>query len=320
MDALAVGDALEDFACPACASERLVAIGEGVGCEACDRTFPTRGGVIDFVVTERLNATSRREHTANAVDLDSAKAIRRRVRKGAGNPMLMAQMRRSLGAVERLMAGYGADRTLISLGSGSGFELPLLLERRPFRRVYSSDLAWTSTALVPTVVRSFDGALGLFAADFDHLPIRRRSEHVGFVFLALHHADDPHETLERLLEHFDTLVLVEPITNRFVEVLARLGLARRMEYSGTRPQWLSVLRLKEIARGHGFVLRVETWWELPRDAVPKRVRRSRHGWRPLVALVEGVSRLTAPARFGSMGAIGFERSPAGGTASARLSR
>ncbi len=308
MDLLVAGDRLEDFVCPACSSDRLRDVADAVSCDACERTFPHRQGVVDYVLEDRLDATSAREHTSNAIDLDSEKAVKRRVRKGERNPMLMAQMRRSMRAAHRLMAGVGPERTLVSLGSGSGFELPLLLEHRTFALVYSSDLAWTSTALVPDVTRHLDGTLSLFAADFDHLPIRRRADHVGFVFLALHHADDPHLSLERLLaRNFDSLVLVEPITNRLVDALAHLGLARRVEYSGIRPEWLDVGRLRQIARTHGYAMCIETWWEVPRNVLPRRVRAWGYVWRPLVAVVEVLSLATRPFRFGSMAAIRFER-------------
>ena len=231
MRVLATADCLADFVCPACGSERLRDAQDAVACNACTRSFPRRHGVVDFVVDDALDATGARERAANAVALASAKAVRRKLRKSkAPYPMLLAQMLRSIRAADRLMQGFGADRTLVSLGSGSGFELPLLRERRSFARVYSSDLAWSATALAPEALSDLEGDLGLFAADFDHVPIARRADAIGFVFLALHHAEDPHASLARLLErNFHDLVVVEPLDNWLVEILARLGLARRVE-------------------------------------------------------------------------------------------
>jgi hypothetical protein len=313
MRVLATSDCLADFVCPACRSEALRAGEDAVGCDACGRSFPSHRGVVDYVIADELDATGAREYVANAIDLDSAKTVRRRLRKAKRtNPMLLAQMRRSIGAVDRLMAGYGPDRTLVSLGSGFGFELPLLLERRRFARVLSSDIAWSSTALVPEVTAGVDGELVLFAADFDHVPLARRADRVGLVFLALHHAEDPHRSLAGLLEHnFDHLVLVEPLNNWLVDVLARLGLARRIEYSGTRPQWLDARRMREIARAQGFEMRIEAWWEIPRNLLPRRLRKSRFAWRPLFVAVEGVSRVLGRFGFGSMAAIGFRRQDSG---------
>jgi hypothetical protein len=313
MRLLATSECLADFVCPACRSERLTEREDAVACEACGRSFPSHRGVVDFVIAAELDATGAREHVANAIELDSAKAVRRKLRKATRtNPMLLAQMRRSIGAIDRLMAGADADRTLVSLGSGFGFELPLLLARRRFARVYSSDIAWSATALVPEVTQHCDGDLALFAADFDHVPLARRDDRIGLVFLALHHAEDPHASLARLLEHtFDHLVLVEPLNNWLVEILARLGLARRVEYSGTRPQWLDARRMREIARAHGFEMRIETWWEIPRNVLPRRVRNSTIAWRPLFVAVEAISYALRPLRFGSMAAIAFRRQDAG---------
>lgn len=308
MRPLTLGARIEDLRCAACASQRLRDEFEEVVCERCARRFPCRQGVIDFVLVDALDATSREEHAANAVDLESQRAVRRRVDKGERNAILMAQMHYSIGAVERLLDWRPHGHTLVSLGSGSGFELRLLLACRAFERVYSSDLAWSTTALVPEVLRELDGDLGLFAADFDHCPVGSSEERLGLVFLALHHAEDPHRSLAGLLErNFDQLVIVEPITNWLVELLARAGLARRVEYSGIRPQWLDVCRMRRIARSHGCTMRIETWWELPRDAIPSRLRRSRHAWRLPLALIALWSRLTRPLYFGSMAAVRFDR-------------
>ena len=308
MELLSLEHCLADLMCPACGSTELSAGSEAVTCPGCGRSFPCQRGIVDFVLPEALTPDGRRERVTNAVDLASEKAVRRRVKKGERNPFLVAQTRRSMRAVERLMASYGNERTLVSVGSGSGYELRALLERRRFGRVYSSDLAWSATALVPELTKAFDGRLGLFAADFDHLPVRRQPGQVGFVYLALHHSPDPHRSLARLLErNFDELVMVEPLTNWLVEVLARLRLARRIEYSGAAPQWLRLRRLRRIAREHGHGLRVETWWEIPRDQLPRRLRRSRRAWWPLFALVEGISWLTRPFNMGSMAAIRLSR-------------
>ncbi len=318
MDLLAPADCLDDFVCPACRSDELIATGDAVLCPACERRFPCRRGVVDFVLPDELDATGAREHVANAIELDSTEAVRRKLRKSRKpSPMLLAQMRRSIRAVDRLMAGHDPSRTIVSLGSGFGFELPLLFERRRFVRVYSSDLAWSSTALVPEVVQDLEGELGLFAADFDHVPMAKRPERIGFVFLALHHVEDPHATLAALLERFDDLVLIEPLDNWLVAILARLGLARRVEYSGTRPRWLSVRRMRAIARARGFEMRMETWWEIPRDMLPRRLRRSRVAWWPLYAAVEAVSYVLRPLRFGSMAAIRFTSIEAGQRAGRR---
>jgi len=306
---LAPGERTEGLRCPACTSERLRDDVAAVVCERCSRCFPSRRDVIDFVGVDLLDPTSREEHVANAVDLASEKAVRRRIAKGERNPILMAQMGHSVRAAQRLLDWRPHGRSLVSLGSGTGFELRLLLlGRRRFERVYSSDLAWSNTALAPQVLRELDGNLGLFAADFEHCPVRRDTGHVGLVFLALHHAEDPHRALSSLLErNFDQLVIVEPITNWLVELLARAGLARRVEYSGIRPQWLDVRRMRRIARANGCAMRIETWWELPRDALPDRVRRSAGAWRAPLALPAAWSRLTAPAHFGSMAAVRFAR-------------
>lgn len=306
MRTLAPEEWLADVACPAC--DGLVAPDPaGARCEACARIFPTREGVVDFVVVEALDEDGRREHAANAVDLASSRAVRRRLRKGENNPFLMAQARRGVRAAAAFMPA-GGDRTLVSLGSGTAFELRVLLGMRSFRRVFSTDIAWSTTALVPQVTAPFEGDLGTFAADFDRFPLRRDPDVTGFLYLALHHAPDPHATLGRLLDRsFDDLVMVEPVTNRLVALLARLGLAQRVEYSGLRPVWLDLREVRRVAHERGYEVQVETWWEIPRDRVPRRLRTSAHGWRPLYVLGEAFSAALRPLRLGSMAAIRVHR-------------
>jgi uncharacterized protein YbaR (Trm112 family) len=312
MRVLAPSDCLADLICPACRSDRLRADESAIVCENCERAFPCRRGVADYVIPDQLDASGARRRAANAVELDSEKAVRRRLRRAtAGNPLVRAQTRRSMRVVDKFMSGYGRRWTLVSLGSGPGFELPLLFERHTFARVYSSDIAWSSTSLVPQIMHCYRGELGLFAADFEHIPLTRRDDLVGFVFLALHRAADPHRSLAAMLEQtFDHLVLVEPLSNPLVELLDRVRLACVPGYRATCPQRLQPRRMQEIAREHGFEMRMETWWEVPRWMLPRRVRKSRYGWVPLFLLGEAVSRALRERGLGTMAAVHFRR-PAG---------
>jgi SAM-dependent methyltransferase len=306
MRVLEPSECVDELVCTACRSPALAFVDGQVQCAACRTRFDCLRGVIDFVDRDRLDADTLREEQANSVALENPKAVRRRLRKGKSG-FLAAQTRRCMRSVLRLLEPYDETHTLISVGSGSGYELRALLGRRRFRRVYSSDLAWSATALVPQMLADAEGTLGLFAADFQRLPIQRRSDRVGLCYLALHHAPDPHHALSLLLERFDQLVMVEPVTNWLVKLLARFGQARRIEYSGVEPEWLDIGRMRKLADDLGFAFEVETWWEIPRLRLPRRVREDRRLWWPLFALVEGISQLTRPLRFGSMAAVRFRR-------------
>ena len=133
-------------------------------------SIPLPQRVLDFVEPAGLDDEAAREHAANAVALDSPRKVQRRIEKGLRNPLLEAQTKRNVDVLVRLLAPYDASWALVSLGSGSGFELRALLSARAFDPVYSSDLAWSATSLVPQAVEPFEGRLGLFAADFAALP------------------------------------------------------------------------------------------------------------------------------------------------------
>jgi CBS domain-containing protein len=131
----------------------------------------------------------------------------------------------------------------------------------------------------------------------------------GLVFQALHHAPDAHAALATLLDHnFDDLVIVEPLTNRLFGVLARFDLVQRVEYTGTRPDWLDLRRITEIATTRGYAVSSNTWWEIPpyfsRDWLNARPAL----WHGFYQLVDGFSRTTNLVRFGSMAAVHLARS------------
>jgi hypothetical protein len=148
----------------------------------------------------------------------------------------------------------------------------------------------------------------VFASSFERAPIAKRPGTIGLVFQALHHAPDAHEALETLLDHcFDDLVIVEPLTNPLFKVLARYDLVQRVEYSGTRPDWLDLSRIDAIAESRGYEVTARTWWEVPPYFSPKWLGERPWLWRRFYRVVDGISRATNIASFGSMGAIKLAR-------------
>lgn len=309
MRLLALADMLDDLRCPACNGALHAGLSDdrAVECVGCGRGYPRRHGVVDFILHERLDATARAELEGNRLDLDDPAVVRQAALKGQDNPVTMWQMTRTARILDRMMACYPPRTLLCALGAGTGFDLQLVLARRRFDRVLASDIAMEKAAMVPASLAGFDGALGVFAGTFSECPLRPRPGTLGLVFQALHHARDPHATLDGLLERtFDDLIIVEPLTNWLVETLASLGLARRPEYSGLHPQWLQWGRVRRDAARRGRLVQCVTWWELPPWCSPPWLRLRPHLWRPMCAAADGLSRLTDLARFGCMAAIHFK--------------
>jgi hypothetical protein len=128
------------------------------------------------------------------------------------------------------------------------------------------------------------------------------------VFQALHHAPDSHVALETLLDHnFDDLVIVEPITNPPLGLLAKFDLVQRVEYSGTRPDWMSLPRVKKLAEQRGYRIAWQTWWEIPPYFAKPWLEKHPMVIKSFGGFVDAVSRVTNIVRFGSMAAIRLER-------------
>jgi hypothetical protein len=198
-------------------------------------------------------------------------------------------------------------RTLTALGAGHGFDLLLLLRRRSFERVFASDISSAATSMIDRALAQFPGELGLFASEFGRCPVPKRPGSVGLVFQALHHAPDAHAALATLLDHnFDDLVVVEPCTNPPLGVLAKLDLVQRVEYTGTRPDWISIPRVEAIAQERGYAIAAQTWWEIPPYFV-HWLRNLPKLWGPTYSFFDVVSRATNVIKFGSMAAVHLTR-------------
>ncbi|MBA3499387.1 MAG: hypothetical protein H0T65_03385 [Deltaproteobacteria bacterium] len=174
--------------------------------------------------------------------------------------------------------------------------------------MFASDISPGATALIARALETYDGELGLFASEFGRCPVPKRAGNIGLVFQALHHAPDAHAALATLLDHnFDDLVVVEPVTNPPLGVLAKFDLAQRVEYSGTRPDWLHLGRVKELATTRGYKVASQTWWEIPPYFAKPWLHERPWATRSFGGMFDAVSRVTNVMRFGSMAAIHLER-------------
>lgn len=286
----------------------LEAHDDSIGCEHCKRHFPIRHGVIDFVLYDQLSESERRELKAMTLTLNPDK-LRWFVEKENWDKIQTHFLMRGIRKAANYLVKYARPgKTLVTLGSGTGFELRALTNILPFDNIISSDISWTAAHVIAMSVKERTGYLGLFATDFDRCPIKRSSNTIGFVFEALHHADNVHGAIENLLtNNFDHLVIVEPTRNWFVNALSHVGLAMRVEYSGLKPDWINLRTVRSIARRRGYRVDVTTWWPFPDSLVPKWFKKSNFLITLLCAGVDGISCITNYFKFGAMSAIHFEK-------------
>ncbi len=207
--------------------------------------------------------------------------------------------------VERLIINYSSDTTLYCLGSGTGFEIKALCPRKKFKRIYSSDISMSALTIGLQVLEPIEGDLGLFVSEFGRTPVQKKAGDLGLVFQALHHTADIHESVECILKHnFTDLIIVEPTTNWLVEILAFFGLAKRKEYSGLQPSWMNLGLIKKIAAQHKFNTQIYTWWEFP-PGIANIFDRNRYLAKIACHVVDFISIITGYFKFGSMSAVLF---------------
>jgi hypothetical protein len=290
--------------CPLCRGGALQVVTGGLQCVGCSRSYlESDRGVISFLIDEQLSETNRNEIKGNTFD---AEWEEKQLDKESWHPVLTQQMEWAVEVVARMLP-EAAD--LYALGTGYGFDLRLLLRRRRFDRVFASDISPAATSFLGRALEEFSGTLGVFASEFERCPVPKRPGSLGLVFQALHHASDAHVALTTLLDHnFDDLMIVEPCTNPPLGVLARFDLVQRVEYTGTRPDWISLPRVRSLAKERGYRIASQTWWEIP-PFIAVWLQHRPSFWRPCNQMFEAVSRATNLIKFGSMAAVHLTREP-----------
>jgi uncharacterized protein YbaR (Trm112 family) len=302
MQPMTPSELADALTCPLCRGGRLEIVEGSISCLRCARTYPaTDRGIVSFLLDEHLDQTNRNEIKGNTFNQEWEEKL---LHKESWHPLHTRQMRWVAEVVERMLP---QARDLYALGAGHGFDLKLILRRRSFERVFASDISPAATSMIGRALAEFPGKLGVFVSEFGRCPVAKSAGGLGLVFQALHHASDAHAALETLLDHsFDDLLVVEPITNPPLGLLARYDLVQRVEYTGTRPDWLSLPRVREIAQSRGYKMALQTWWEIPPYFI------TLFGRRPLLSascyhLFDGVSRATNTIKFGSQAAIHLTR-------------
>ena len=303
MKLMSINELTDRLICPMCRGGRLsyISNSHAIRCLDCCQIYSTNHGVVSFLVREELNEININEieaysHQENLIDV---------MPKEEWSDLNTHQMKFVAKIVDQMLPKVDE---LYALGAGSGFDLRFLLQRRSFKRIFASDISPIATKLIEQSLTNYHGQLGLFASKFGRCPVPKQPGVAGLVFQALHHSQNSHAALAALLDHnFNNLVIVEPVTNPILGFFAKLGLVQRVEYSGTRPDWLHLPRVKELATKRGYKVASQTWWEIPAYLSPDWLNNYPSIWRPFYNLVEKISHGTNSIRFGSMAAVRFKR-------------
>lgn len=300
---------LSDLTCSACREPALSYCDANtvktIVCNKCGRRFPCYGPIIDFLLQDCLDQTNLNELKGNEYDIENPDVVEHMSNKDKWSSIYGHSLMYAVDIIERLIINYSSDTTLYCLGSGTGFEIKALCTRKQFRRIYSSDISRSALTIALQVLEPLDGDLGLFVSEFSHTPVQKQSGNLGLVFQALHHTTDIHKSVECLLKHnFTDLIIVEPTTNWLVEILAYFGLAKRKEYSGLQPSWMNLGLIKKIAAQHKYNTQIYTWWEFPPDFA-RFFEWNRILSKIICHVIDFISIITGYFKFGSMSAIRF---------------
>jgi hypothetical protein len=275
-------------------------------CLRCDAKYPWIDGVLQFVDPEALDAEKARELAGNTLSLDDD-TVEHYLRKVDWNPLLKHWSSQKLAILRRYLTDL-EPKSLAFLGTGTGFEVPPLLEwKGEADELLLSDLS--ASAMQIARVRMSQAGLprhgncSYFTSDLDAVPLRSTDSNL-VIYECLHHTGDMHAALERMLAFgYRTISFVEPTNNWAIRALARRGLAQRIEYSGVDPDRLDIRRVRQLARAYGYRMRLQTMWELPIDYVASVGRKLhlRQEWaeRLAMSLCGALSLVGRPFHFGN---------------------
>ena len=293
MRVMPIDDLIRYLQCACCGYHELAQNDGAVYCPNCNRSYRCKNGILDMVLPEHLDDNCQLE-MAYIYDNNDEQLVTILANKDQWQPTVVRQLNDSINMIVALLADRDSSVPLVSIGSGAGFELKQILTQKQFDTVLSSDINPSSTSIVPITVAGFNGELGLFVSEFMHCPVRKTENSIGLCFQALHHAEDSHNALRKLLQdNFTELILVEPVTNRLIELLARFGLAKRVEHTGIKPDWMNIPRIKSLAANLGFDVTVRTWWELPPIITTNKwFVRWPILWQAVFAVTDQISRMT----------------------------
>ena len=242
-------DRLDALVCPRCPGHLQIGERE-LRCDDCGVTYPITDGVPGMVDWARLDDAVRRElagQDEHFADLSDRAVFKPDFHPRHRRVRLTEHLADLLAALAEGLSGKGSVHVACC---GTGYEAETL--HNAGYEVSASDLS--RQALRGLAKRA--GARGYrvpyLQADALHLPFAASSFDIAVVVEGLHHTPDPvagFAELVRVARH--RVAVIEPWTGGLFNVLARVGLAHRREYSRSRPVRLSAALLEGMfASGH----------------------------------------------------------------------
>lgn len=294
--------------CPFCSPKltpKLKVSGDGLQCPNCKRKYPIKNNIVKFV-QGKLDKETKRELKGNTYAL-TKEFIKHYANKDKWSDYYNHFVNQKFDYLLNYL-NLIKMKGIISLGSGPGFELKEILKRKKINLVFSSDLAYSTTAVVPVALKDYDINLGLFTSNLNYTPVLKNDNLPILIYEALHHTGDIHDTIEKLMKrHFKNILFVEPTTNFLIKILAKFGLAQRIEYSGLKPDYLNIVILKKLANKNKYGLSVHTLWDVPEEFF-RVICKKGSVFEPILLMgIDLLSKIGDVFKFGSFSVVSLER-------------
>ncbi len=292
---------LQFLSCSCSNSSTLVDKGGKIVCEDCKKEYSVRDNILEFVEPSELDADTLRELKAHTYELTQER-IEKLANKDSWSNFYSHFANRKTGHLMRYLDKIEGAQ-IFSLGAGTGFELKKILSLRKFNAVYASDLSYTALRILPHSIDQFDVKCGLFTSDLENCPVKCKDIPI-LIYEALHHTKEMHLTIEQLLiKNYNNILLVEPSTNFIVQFLSKMGLAQREEYSGLKPMWLELKKLRKLCRRYGYKMSVTTMWEIPEEYFRRFYKKEGSVQAIALLLIDAVSCITNIFKVGSFSIV-----------------
>lgn len=294
----------EYLTCPKCfiSPSSLVYKNNCFVCSKCKYKYPINGRIIELINKNVLGKQAKSELSGNEIT-PTKENIEHYAKKDQWSKYYNHIVKQK---IDYLMRGLEKAHFegLISLGSGPGFEIKEILKRKRFPLAFSSDIAITATSIVPHTLKGYNVEICLFTSDLNHPPALVNDKFPILIYEALHHTDDSVKTLGNLMRkgYYD-IFFVEPCTNFFVKFLAKIGLAQRIEYSGVRPDFLDLNKIKEVAKKYNYKIYINTLWDIPEEYVRKICSKGSATEKVIQKFTDLFSQFTNLLNFGSFAIV-----------------
>jgi hypothetical protein len=297
------------FCCPSCLTtiiSKLKVIKNGLHCSQCKNNYRIKNGILEFVIYNDLNKETRRELKGNSFALTKSN-IKHYASKDTWSSYYYHFVNQKFTYLISYLNTF-RFKGLISLGSGPGFEIKEILKRKPIKTIFSSDLAFSATSVVPETLKDYDIDLCLFTSDLNKTPVLPNTSYPILIYEALHHTGDMHLSIEKLLQKgYKNILFVEPSTNFLINILAKYGRAQRVEYSGLKPEFLNIGTLKKLSKKYNYALKIHTIWDIPEDYFRIICKNKSTLQSIILRFIDLISYVTNFFQFGSFAIVSLEQ-------------